>query len=402
MQHLVLISKDILRKDYLPTYGNQYWKTPNIDELAAKGTVFHRHYTAAPSTAMSFTSMFTGLYPYQTGRSKYVEVSEDDKVAVSKTVFDMLEEKGYSCHMLWSSNYIQMAERFSKCFGKNTVHHDKLELNQYVGAHMKLLASEIVRDDQKTETTYRQMMEDIDTIDRSVPVFLWVHLPHVFAGRTGYGGDIDLLDRFVGDIRKRFGDNIFITADHGCGNGKDGVTGYGFDLYEPQICIPLIAPRMGDCPTIDFPTSNTQLMEMLVAGKVSKRDYIFSDTAYYEQPHRKLAIISGKYKYIYRKQTKTESLIDVIYDPEENIDLNKPLMRDKDRQRDVVTLQVLFYPYQQEAQEALANLRKVKESIWKKGSVTEQIKYGSWRRPIRIVRKKIHEFKRIKQRNAKG
>ena len=61
--NIVLISKDVLRKDYLPCYGNKYWKTPNIDYLVQNGIVFDRHYTAAPSTAMSFTSMFTGKYP---------------------------------------------------------------------------------------------------------------------------------------------------------------------------------------------------------------------------------------------------------------------------------------------------------------------------------------------------
>lgn len=36
----VLLSKDILMPAYLPIYGNKYWETPNIDELASKGTVF--------------------------------------------------------------------------------------------------------------------------------------------------------------------------------------------------------------------------------------------------------------------------------------------------------------------------------------------------------------------------
>ena len=38
----VLITKDALRKDYLPSYGNKFWKTPNIDELASKGTIFNK------------------------------------------------------------------------------------------------------------------------------------------------------------------------------------------------------------------------------------------------------------------------------------------------------------------------------------------------------------------------
>ena len=56
---IILISKDVLMKAYLTPYGNQYFEMPNLSELAQKGTVFNRHYTAAPSTAMAFTSMST-------------------------------------------------------------------------------------------------------------------------------------------------------------------------------------------------------------------------------------------------------------------------------------------------------------------------------------------------------
>lgn len=63
---IVLITKDALNRGYLPTYGNNYWrgKTPNIDYLAGKGNTFKSFYTAAPSTVMSYISMFTGSYPY--------------------------------------------------------------------------------------------------------------------------------------------------------------------------------------------------------------------------------------------------------------------------------------------------------------------------------------------------
>ena len=35
--HILLLTKDALCKDYLPLYGNRYWegKTPNIDEISA-------------------------------------------------------------------------------------------------------------------------------------------------------------------------------------------------------------------------------------------------------------------------------------------------------------------------------------------------------------------------------
>ena len=211
MDHIVLISKDVLSTRYLPTYGNTYWKTPNIDALAAQGTVFRRHYTAAPSTAMAFTSMFTGKNPLQTARKAYTEVKSFD-IDGGTTLFDEMYKKGYSCHLLWSDNYVYMAERFSRCYGEHTVHHNKMKLNQNVGAHMPGGLSRLVRNEEIAERTLDEILAEIDTIDRTAPVFLWVHLPHVIKGRTGYGDDIDLFDRFIGAMRDRFGDNIFITA----------------------------------------------------------------------------------------------------------------------------------------------------------------------------------------------
>lgn len=385
MQHIVLISKDVLSTRYLPQYGNRYWKTPNIDELAAKGTVFHRHYTAAPSTAMAFTGMFTGKYPYETGRTNYTEVEEFS----GTTLFDEMEKKGYTCHLLWSANYVYMAERFSRCYGKNTIHHDGLKFNQSVGPHMPGGLGELTRDDAVAEEYYGKLLEELDSVDRSSPVFLWVHLPHVLMGRTAYGDDIDLLDRFVGDVRQRFGDYIFVTADHGSNDGKDGKTGYGFDLYESSIRIPLIAPKLEGMDEVHTLTSNIDLTEMILNAAIPKHEYVISDTAYYEQPHRKIAILSGNYKFIYDKAKKKKSLYDVVEDPSENIDLNCPVLPDTDRHRNVVASQVLFYPYRAQAQQAFSQLNGIFEKVWVNGSFHANFKnkminrvkyfYGYWR-----------------------
>lgn len=70
MKRKILITKDVLRTDYLFCYGSKLWKTPNIDELASKGTIFNRQYTVGTSTAMSLTSLFTGKYSFETNRKK--------------------------------------------------------------------------------------------------------------------------------------------------------------------------------------------------------------------------------------------------------------------------------------------------------------------------------------------
>lgn len=377
MNNIVLISKDILMPQYLPTYGNTYWKTPNIDELAAKGTVFKRHYTAAPSTAMAFTAMFTGKYPHETGYATYREVQEYD----GETLFDRLFENGYQCHLVWSRNYIKMAEKYSKCYGKHTVRHESIILNQSVGAHLAKGPSELTRNDSLLEETYAKLVTEIDAIDRSKPTFLWVHLPHVFLGRVSYGDDIDILDRFVGDMRKRFGDNgIFITADHGNMNGEKGKTCYGFDVYEPAIRIPLIAPRINNVQVIDQATSNTQLSDLILNKSVSFERFIISDSQYYAQPLRRTAVISGNYKLIYNKLEKKTELFDVVYDPHEDNNLLIDYVKDTDRASVVNKGQVVFYPYKAEAMQAYSELREKFDSFWKQAdNKTEFTNYWRWK-----------------------
>ncbi len=399
MKHVVLLSKDVLCARYLPTYGNKYWegKTPNIDELAAKGTVFKRHYTAAPSTAMAFTSMFTGKYPYQTNRQDYVEVNDYNDEG-GETLFDVMHEKGYDCHLVWSHFYKSMAEKYSKCYGRHTTHHEDVDFNQFVGPHIAGLP-DLERNDELLEETYANLIREIDSIDRSKPIFLWVHLPHVIRGRTSYGDDIDVLDRFVGDIRERFGDFIFITADHGCNDGRDAKPGYGFDVFETATHIPLIAPRFEDYETYEELTSNIDLTEMIANGKIVKRDYVISDTSYYQQPFRKVAIISGNYKLVYDKFTKKKAMYDIIEDPEEYIDLTQKIMHDPDRHKSVVAKQTLFYPYWKESEAAFEKLDKIFKEMWNNGKTSTNIrKY--WEKQVRFVLSNLKgKYKALKRKS---
>lgn len=57
--------------------GAQYIHTPNMDSLAANGTVFARAYCANPLCVPSRTSLFTGRYPTETG-----VMTNDDRTKV--------------------------------------------------------------------------------------------------------------------------------------------------------------------------------------------------------------------------------------------------------------------------------------------------------------------------------
>lgn len=364
-KNTVLISKDAQLAKFYPPFKDKYYKMPNIEKLADNGTVFEKHYTTAPSTAMAFTSMFTGKYNYETNRKKYVEVNETQE----ETFFDKISSLGYQVHIIWDESYMHLALKYSKCYGKNTIIHNtnflthpqKKHVN---GKHDDLTYSKELEDDCKTK--FRELIEKIVSSEKKV--FIWVHFPHVLSGRNSYGSDLDLFDEMVGIVMDYFdNDSIYLTADHGHMNGYNGKFGYGFDLHNSAIRIPLITPRIKDNHFITYNTSNVDLGDIILNNRIKKRDYIISETAYYMQPHRKVAVIKNNYKYIYEKMTKKESLFDVEWDPEEKFNLLLTEIYDRDRRGKYSADQRFFYPYWKESFLVIDELRNVKDTFWKKG-----------------------------------
>lgn len=372
-KRILLISKDVFMKNYLPVYGNKYYNTPNIDELARKGTIFYRHYTAAPSTAMAFTSMFTGLYAFQTDREDYKEVSEWD----GDTFFDIMNQKGYKCHVVWDKDYVHLAQKYSKCYGKNTTIHNTDFLTRKQPHHIKGKYDDMSFDTEAESFCMTKMEELVKQIVNSgEKVFMWIHFPHALLGRNAYGSDIDMLDNLIGLFRKYFpDDSIYITADHGHMNGSHEKYGYGFDLYENAINIPLITPRIQNMSTVNYPTSNVQIGDIMM-GLLEKKEIVFSETAYYMQPHRKIAIIHNNYKYIYEKQTRREYLYDVIWDPEENVNLMKTEIYDIDRKTSFSLTQRFFYPYWTSLINEIEFMRTEKNRIWRNAPWNVEIYEG--------------------------
>lgn len=381
---IVLITKDATCKSYLSVYGNKYVKMPNLEALAAKGTVFNRFYTAAPSTAMSFIAFSTQKYPFQTKHKDYVRVFEQEK----NTIFDKLYSMGYDCHIIWEEKWVAMAKNYSQCYGENSVFH-LIHINQVVGAHNNK-GTEIKCNSELAENTINTIDEEIKKVCSSTDgkLFLWIHLPHVLLGRNCYGSDEDMFDKVIGILRCKFGDDsIYISADHGNMNGYKGKVCYGFDVYQTSINIPLVTPRIDNFHYCDIPVSNVHLFD-IIQGQIPKDEFIYSDCAYYGQPHRKLAIIHNNYKYIYNKLSNTEEFYDIDFDPNEHCNLISKTIFDVDRDVWTPLDQVYYYPYWHKVDDELSVLRSEFKRIWKTDS--------SLKGRLRFLRKKLSRFSFIK------
>lgn len=364
MNKYILVSKDAMAKDYLPIYGNKLWRTPNIDTLAKEGTVFQKHYTAAPSTIMSFYSIITGIYSHET---EYQLYEKKHKVFEGETIFTKLRKSGLKCYLLWDTFFNKLADYYD-CYRGDVefVHFDSFR--QGVGAHY--LHKDFLKPDQeKEERTIKLFTEKLDGIlNKNEDAFIWIHFPHVINGRVCYGSDIELFDRYIGIIRQRVSDScIAITSDHGNMNGHKGKISYGHDVYQPNICIPLITPRINGMKEYDLPTSSVDLCTILFEKNMPQRDFIYSDTAYRAQRQRKLAIIHDKYKYIYNKRTGLEELYDLQFDPTEEYSIMEDYIFDPDRKLRAPSRELYYYPEWDNLAAIREMMRTEKERVWRNG-----------------------------------
>lgn len=388
-----LLSKDVLGKFYLPTYGNTVWNTPNIDELASKGTIFDRHYCVAPSSNMSYYGMFTGQLPMQSKMKTYRFLSEDEKYT-GETLFDKADKLGYECHIVWDATWADEME-YASCFGRNTIFHNLEGIRQPTGLHA-ITGKKIKASEERAEEIKVIIEKCIAEICRGEKdIFIWMHLPHVWGGRTCYGSDVDLYDWCVGMIRKYVPDDeIYITADHGNMNGAHGKLGYGFDVNEQTACIPFITPKLEGMDHVKFPTSNKDMFSFIFEKKIPVNEFVFCDSAYYAQLHRKLAIVHGDFKYIYSAKGKKEEIYDVVYDPNENQNLIQDFVKDVDRGVTASINELYFYPHWDKVYEERKILRDKCKEVWKSPKGMEYVravyeKYG------KMAKRKINRIKYI-------
>jgi arylsulfatase A len=89
---IVLIYADDLGWGDVGFNGRKEWSTPNLDRLAAQGTIFRRFYTAAVVCAPSRAAMLTGRSTIHDGVSR----NDDDLPGREVTLAEALKAKGYA------------------------------------------------------------------------------------------------------------------------------------------------------------------------------------------------------------------------------------------------------------------------------------------------------------------
>lgn len=238
---VVLVSVDALRADHVSAYGYGRPTTPNLDAIAAEGTLFTAAYCPTPHTSYSVTSMMTGKYlrPLLA-----LGLGED-----SETWAQDLRLYGWRTAAFYPPAVFFIDEdRFTR------FEHDKLGF-EYAKVEF---ADPALRE--------RQVTDYLRGAPHDKPLFLWVHFfephepyaphpDHVFTGGASadvdaYDGEVATADEGIGRIVRavravRPGAVVIVTADHGEEFGEHGGRYHGTTVYEEQVRVPLVISGPG-------------------------------------------------------------------------------------------------------------------------------------------------------------
>jgi arylsulfatase A-like enzyme len=250
--HIVLITLDTTRADYLSVYGETVRGTPHLEALAREGAVFDAAYCDVTLTTPSMASTLTGTYPYRHGLRHMLNTLPDS----ATTVAESLKAVGYRTAAVVASPPLdarfgldQGFDRYSYPRSGPSSFHTSVRSDDVVTSHaLRFLAS---------------------LVDQRRPFFLWVHYfgPHARVdpdreylqnlGRhlVTYADKVVDTDAAVGGLLQGLafhglvGDTLVIVhADHGESLGEHDFIGHGRYLYDEILRVPLIMRWPGRVP----------------------------------------------------------------------------------------------------------------------------------------------------------
>ncbi len=358
---VIVVVIDTLRADHLPWHGYPKLTAPYLNELAQKGVVFDRAWSASSWTAPSTASIFTGVYPNQHGVTAGLKLvlnhnreNQDQTIELNR-IPDSLEtlplffrDLGYRTYGLTDNPNIQAAEGFDRGFDrfKNFDYKNARHMNVELGKW----AQEIRASEEPTFTYLHYMDPHFPYVKREA----FYQAPAdpgdpVAELKAVYDSEIGFLDALLRKALESIGFDehtiLVVTADHGEELMQRGDLQHNFKLYSELIHVPLFIVQPGIEPKRKRVQQNVSTLDILpslremLAISPSRQDQGRSLLPYYlesEQPEgrvifsmrsrleelggeKKRAVILGKHKLILTQSKRREflELYDLEQDPKE-------------------------------------------------------------------------------------
>lgn len=286
--NVILLVIDTLRADALGCYGYERPTSPNIDALAAQGTLFQSASSPAAWTKPSTATLLTGLHPSRHGALHHgsrlrlpegeTALAEEFRAAGLSTAafvtnpnikrvfefdrgfqefFDSPVEDTVSLAALRDSTSGQLLIRLSRHQFNWKYENDVFSMNEHVFSWLE-------RNADQRFFLYLHYIDPHAPYAPPEPFRSEFVQDHGFVlhnerkrkvGRDLYDGEVRAFDEGFGQLIEQLEghgilDNtiLAITADHGEEWYEFGIVGHGTSLYEPVIGVPLIFAGPGIAP----------------------------------------------------------------------------------------------------------------------------------------------------------
>lgn len=274
--NVLVITIDTLRADHLGMYGYPRPTSPNLDALAARGTLFENGWAHAPSTRYSMPAILTGRLPLDVFYD--MSVNWPGLLPKATTIAEYLAPLGFYTGAITNYEYF---ERFR---------HMDQGFVEYDNEDARLHASVAGKGPEETHGSSSKEQTDkaIAFVDKHADRrwMLWVHYydphaayehhPEVKSFGTSdidrYDEEIEFTDLHLGRLfeelkAKGLDDKtvVVVTGDHGEGFGEHGVKFHGYHLYSAQTKVPLVIKVPGIAPrTTRTPAGHIDIIPTLV------------------------------------------------------------------------------------------------------------------------------------------
>jgi arylsulfatase A-like enzyme/MFS family permease len=249
--NLVFITIDTLGAAHLGCYGYARPTSPEIDRLAAEGTLFENGWAHAPMTRNSIPALASGRWPSAIDWDESIWWPRMARGV--RTVAEALHDDGYFTAGIFTFSYFAAAAE--RGFERGMDDYDASLAALHVSVNGPL---------ESRGTSSRQLADAALAFfdaHRDRRFFLWLHFydphlayeahPEVPSFGTEpvdlYDGEIRFTDLHIGRVFTHLKDlglwdhtAVVLTGDHGEGFGEHGVSEHGFDLYSAQTRVPFI------------------------------------------------------------------------------------------------------------------------------------------------------------------
>ncbi len=265
--HLLLITLDTMRADYMSVNGSEHVQTPHLDRLARSGVNFTRARAPVPLTLPSHASILTGNYPPTHGvRDNGGYRLPDNQL----TLAEVLEDQGYETSAFIGAFVLDRRFGLSRGFH---VYDDR------TWSDISML--EDLEAERRADAVYDAFSSWLKDYEDEKPFFAWVHFydphapytpPEPFKSRYAdnpYAGEVAYTDEAVGKILAALEKRglrertlVAIVGDHGEGLGEHDERSHSILIYNSTLHVPMLIHRPGLVPEGRVVTDLTRIIDL--------------------------------------------------------------------------------------------------------------------------------------------